>query len=111
MSTPPAERPRRVSRRVVRPVGEPGAVAPEEQTLVAEPVTGAAREAASGATGSRRPSASSSPRPASEEIPAPAATEVPLVPNRSADDSNLGWHEVEDSNDDRLRRDVPPHWA
>jgi hypothetical protein len=30
---------------------------------------------------------------------------------RSADDSDVGWQAVgDDSNDDRLRRDVPPHW-
>ncbi|MFI2753309.1 hypothetical protein ACGIF2_07725 [Cellulomonas sp. P22] len=35
----------------------------------------------------------------------------PLVPGRSADDSDTGWGERTDSNDDRLLRDVPPHWA
>jgi hypothetical protein len=35
----------------------------------------------------------------------------PLIPDRSADDSDTGWGERgEDSNDDRLLRDVPPHW-
>jgi len=39
-----------------------------------------------------------------------AADVEPLIPERSADDSDAGWHESSDSNDDRLRRDVPPHW-
>ncbi len=34
----------------------------------------------------------------------------PLVPDRSADDSDTGWGDGYDSNDDRLLRDVPPHW-
>ena len=36
--------------------------------------------------------------------------DLPLIPDRSADDSDTGWHESSDSNDERLRRDVPPHW-
>lgn len=35
----------------------------------------------------------------------------PVLPRRSSDDSPEGWHEADDSNDERLRRDVPPHWA
>lgn len=34
----------------------------------------------------------------------------PLVPDRSADDSDTGWGDGYDSNDERLLRDVPPHW-
>jgi hypothetical protein len=35
----------------------------------------------------------------------------PLIPGRSADDSDAGWgDDRSDSNDDRLLRDVPPHW-
>ena len=35
-----------------------------------------------------------------------------VVPGRSADDADAGWHERagDDTNDDRLCRDVPPHW-
>ncbi len=36
--------------------------------------------------------------------------DTPVIPERSADDSDLGWGDGSDSNDDRLRRDVPPHW-
>lgn len=33
------------------------------------------------------------------------------LPDRAAEDSDRAWGEHgEDSNDDRLRRDVPPHW-
>ena len=40
----------------------------------------------------------------------PGAGGDPVIPARSADDSDLGWHEGADTNDERLRRDVPPHW-
>lgn len=57
---------------------------------------------------------SATPSPAA---PSPAASsparrvdDEPLLPGRSADDSDAGWHEGSDSNDDRLRQDVPPHW-
>jgi hypothetical protein len=37
--------------------------------------------------------------------------DAPLIPDRSADDSDTGWGEDRlESNDDRLLRDVPPHW-
>ncbi|GEA89746.1 hypothetical protein CCE01nite_36950 [Cellulomonas cellasea] len=37
--------------------------------------------------------------------------DAPLIPTRSADDSDAGWGErADDGNDDRLLRDVPPHW-
>ncbi|MGV8965539.1 MAG: hypothetical protein ACOH2F_04610 [Cellulomonas sp.] len=34
------------------------------------------------------------------------------TPSRSVDDADRGWHESvgEESNDDQLKRDVPPHW-
>jgi len=32
------------------------------------------------------------------------------VPFRAADDSDVGWGDADDANDDRLRRDKPPHW-
>ncbi|GAA2726759.1 hypothetical protein [Cellulomonas aerilata] len=37
----------------------------------------------------------------------------PSVDLRSADDTDVGWQPDAaglDSNDERLRRDVPPHW-
>lgn len=39
------------------------------------------------------------------------ADDAPLLPTRSADDSDTGWGDHDDgSNDDRLTREVPPHW-
>ncbi|ROS21842.1 hypothetical protein [Cellulomonas sp. PhB150] len=32
------------------------------------------------------------------------------LPFRAADDSDVGWGERDDANDDRLRQDKPPHW-
>lgn len=50
----------------------------------------------------RTDSATASPR---------TVPDVPLIPTRSADDSDTGWGErSDDANDDRLLRDVPPHW-
>ena len=35
----------------------------------------------------------------------------PIVPTRSLDDSDVGWGEpVPADDDDRFRRDRPPHW-
>jgi len=33
-----------------------------------------------------------------------------LLAVRSADDSDVGWGDGPDRNDERLRRDKPPHW-
>lgn len=50
-------------------------------------------------------------RPEPVEPPRPAVDDAPLIPSRSADDSDSGWGDDRaDSNDDRLLRDVPPHW-
>jgi hypothetical protein len=49
------------------------------------------------------------PRPAS----APGVPEdEPVLPDRGADDTDQGWGEPpeDDDPDDRLRREVPPHW-
>ncbi|CAL8975861.1 hypothetical protein CELL_02160 [Cellulomonas sp. T2.31MG-18] len=41
---------------------------------------------------------------------AEAATE-PALPRRSLDDSDLGWGDrADDSNDERLQQNRPPHW-
>lgn len=35
----------------------------------------------------------------------------PSVRLRAPDDLDVGWHPVpDDADDERLRRDVPPHW-
>ena len=40
----------------------------------------------------------------------PVRDDEPLVPDRSSDDSDVGWNDGGDTNDERLRRDVPPPW-
>lgn len=35
----------------------------------------------------------------------------PVLPTRAAEDAPERWGDPDDSNDERLRRDVPPHWA
>jgi hypothetical protein len=42
--------------------------------------------------------------------PNAAGVREPALPVRSADDTDVGWGEASDANDDRLRRDKPPHW-
>jgi hypothetical protein len=34
----------------------------------------------------------------------------PLLPDQTQDDTDRGWGERGDSNDDRLLEDRPPHW-
>lgn len=36
--------------------------------------------------------------------------ESPLLPEQTRDDTERGWGESTDSNDDRLLEDRPPHW-
>lgn len=46
-----------------------------------------------------------------QRVVRPGVGDEPVIPGRSADDTDVGWHEgADDSNDERLRRDVPPHW-
>ena len=61
------------------------------------------------------PSEPTEPRSTAPSAAAPhtvprVVDDSPLIPDRSADDSDTGWHEGSDSNDERLLRDVPPHW-
>lgn len=39
-----------------------------------------------------------------------ADSALPVVPARAAEDSDAAWGDGPDSNDQRLREDVPPHW-
>ncbi|NLE70843.1 MAG: hypothetical protein GX609_01935 [Actinomycetales bacterium] len=58
--------------------------------------------------GARRPRRAV--RPATHE-PARDPAAEPVLP-RSPDESDVGWGERPDSDDDeRLRREVPPHWG
>lgn len=36
--------------------------------------------------------------------------DVPVIPERSPSDDPHGWGDGADSNDQRLREGVPPHW-
>lgn len=42
----------------------------------------------------------------------PGVPDEPVLPDRGADDTDRGWGEPseDDDPDERLRRDVPPHW-
>ncbi len=50
-----------------------------------------------------------------EEGKDPAAVAPPLtakvLPDRAREDSDQAWGDGRDSNDRRLREDVPPHWG
>ena len=52
------------------------------------------------------------PTPASQGVPSDRGETAaePALPIRSLDDSDIGWGESTDANDERLRRDKPPHW-
>jgi hypothetical protein len=44
-------------------------------------------------------------------VAVPAATSVSGAAHRAPDDLDVGWGApVDDSNDDRLNRERPPHW-
>ncbi|GAB3797699.1 hypothetical protein [Micromonospora zhanjiangensis] len=53
----------------------------------------------------RRPASAARPT-----RPERRADDAPVLPERSADDTDHGWGERSDSNDDRLLADRPPHW-
>jgi hypothetical protein len=36
--------------------------------------------------------------------------DAPVLPDQTRDDTDTGWGDRSDSNDDRLREDRPPHW-
>ena len=37
--------------------------------------------------------------------------ETPLLPEQTRDDTERGWGRRDESNDDRLLEERPPHWA
>ena len=57
--------------------------------------------------GIRRQAAGGQPAPAVQPA---ESTHEPAIPFRAVDDSDVGWGTEGDGNDDRLRRDKPPHW-
>jgi len=42
--------------------------------------------------------------------PAPPVGE-PVLPEQSREDTDAGWGEYQERDEDRLYRDRPPHWA
>ena len=105
-------RPARRSRRAVR---APGTVGTDDTLLRstlpalddggAKPIGTPATLEAAGPTNPSPAGAATDPA-----VTDPAATGAAALLNRSADDSDVGWGERADSNDDRLRQDKPPHW-
>lgn len=88
----PSDRPRR-PRRAVR---APGTVGHDESVLRTVVPAAPATPAPSTVAPTAQP---------------PALDDDRALPVRSLDDGDVGWGEsAADSNDDRLRRDVPPHW-
>jgi hypothetical protein len=39
------------------------------------------------------------------------AGEAAVLPDQTRDDTGVGWGERDDTNDDRLLEDRPPHWG
>ena len=108
MSTAP-----RRPRRAVRP---PGTVGDDESVLrtalPAAPHDGAPPAARGDAGGPAAAGTSPGTSPAPTAAPpTPAGHPDPWTALRSADDSDQGWGRDEpSSNDERLRREKPPHW-
>lgn len=52
------------------------------------------------------------PAPAKPSAPIPAKPSAPLLPAQSREDTDVGWGDYADrDDDDRLLRDRPPHWG
>jgi hypothetical protein len=69
---------------------------------------------ASSAAGSDPPTSAPYVVSSAPYVPSRAQTVSPnarLIPNRSLDDSDFGWGDPGDSNDDRLVDERPPHWS
>lgn len=101
------------ARRPRRAVRAPGTVGTDDALLRSTlPALGdgAAPETGSPAGAGDAPSTREAGAPAPAAPGAPATTGDAALLNRSADDSDVGWGERADSNDDRLRQDKPPHW-
>jgi hypothetical protein len=58
-----------------------------------------------------QPSAAALPKPGLPE-PAPATPSAPILPAQSREDTDVGWGDYgERDDDDWLLRDRPPHWG
>jgi hypothetical protein len=49
------------------------------------------------------------PVPPAPAVPAPAVP-APAVPTQSSEDTDIGWGDYAEQDDDRLLGDRPPHW-
>ncbi len=45
------------------------------------------------------------------ELPDRPEVPGPVLPEQSAEDTDVAWGDYRDRDDDRLLRDRPPHWA
>jgi hypothetical protein len=51
-------------------------------------------------------------QPEQPEQPAPTTPAAPILPAQSREDTDVGWGDYgERDDDDRLLRDRPPHWG
>jgi hypothetical protein len=50
-------------------------------------------------------------QPEQPEQPLQPDEDTPLLPSQSREDTDAGWGEYGDRDDDRLLRDRPPHWG
>ena len=103
MTRHPEHRSRGERRPSARPRSEPIAESAPDTVEVPVPAVDPA-EAPAEAPAEPDARMTSAPRPQ------PRLDGAPLIPERSRDDSDAGWNDGPDSNDERLRRDVPPHW-
>ncbi|MBO9553199.1 hypothetical protein [Cellulomonas sp.] len=96
--TPPPAADRPTGKAPRRAVRRAGTVGNDDTVLVSTLPAFPAQDARATTTG-----------PAASEATS-TGTPDPAVAVRSADDSDVGWGGSDDSNDDRLHRDKPPHW-
>ena len=90
---------------------KPGAVAAQRPARGMTP--GSPDDVRRGMMGAVPDSEPSPDRPSPDRPPAvaPAPADRPVLPLRSLDDSDTGWGERDEPDDDeRLRQDRPPHW-
>jgi hypothetical protein len=50
------------------------------------------------------------PRSDDDRVVEPSDDDGPLLPEQTVDDTDAGWGERADSNDERLWAERPPHW-
>jgi hypothetical protein len=92
----------------------PSDAAPEQAAQPEQPEQ-AAQAAQPGQTdGATRGGEEAAPEPSGAALssPAPPLPSVPILPAQSREDTDVGWGDyAERDDDDRLLRDRPPHWG